>query len=51
MAESMQQALEQAGVTPQTVSESGVASSGGREVNVGQAERWASAIGGGALAV
>jgi uncharacterized membrane protein len=52
MAESMQEALEQAGVTTDTVSGSGRGSGiGGRDVNVGEAERWASAIGGGALAV
>jgi uncharacterized membrane protein len=51
MAESMHEALQQAGVTPETVGDSGVAGIGGREVNVGEAERWASAIGGGALAV
>ena len=49
MAESMQEALEQAGVTPESVIAPG--NSGGRGVNVGQTERLASTIGGGALAI
>jgi uncharacterized membrane protein len=43
--ESMQDALQQAGVTNSTVSRQGAG------INVGEVERWASAIGGGALAV
>jgi uncharacterized membrane protein len=52
MAESMREAMEQAGVAQDVLgaSESGVIT-GGREVNVSEAERWASTIGGGALAV
>lgn len=54
MAETLREALEQAGVTPESIGQSGGGgggSVGGREVNVGEIERWASAIGGGALAV
>ncbi len=55
MAESMQEALEQAGVTPESVAGAregnGRSLFGGREVNVGQTERWVSTIGGGALAI
>ncbi|HEX8177409.1 MAG TPA: SRPBCC family protein [Pyrinomonadaceae bacterium] len=57
MAESMQEALEQAGVTgTETGNEGGergwnVPGMFSGEVNVGQTERWASALGGGALAV
>lgn len=47
--ESMQDALQQAGVTNSTISRQGSGQDAG--VNVGEVERWASAIGGGALAV
>jgi uncharacterized membrane protein len=51
----MQEALEQAGVTPESVAGAGEGNGGslfgGREVNVSQTERWASTIGGGALAI
>jgi uncharacterized membrane protein len=52
--ESMQEALQQAGVATgeDTAAQRGGGSSGqGADVNVGEIERWASAIGGGALAV
>src|SRR3954471_20767837 len=45
--ESMQEALQQAGVTNSETS----GASSGSETNVSEIERWASAIGGGALAV
>lgn len=56
MAESMQEAFEQAGVTGAETSGAGQRAWGvpgifSGDVNVGQTERWASAIGGGALAV
>jgi uncharacterized membrane protein len=56
MAESMQEALVEAGITKDDVSGGGNRTEGvpgifGGDVNVGEAERWASAIGGGALAV
>lgn len=51
MAESIREALEQAGVTPQAIGRSAGSSVGGCEVNVGETERWASTIGGGALAL
>jgi uncharacterized membrane protein len=47
--ESMQEALQQAGVTDIGMSTEGGSSSG--QTNVSEVERWASAIGGGALAV
>lgn len=47
--ESMQDALQQAGVTKSTISKQGSGQTS--ETNVGEVERWASAIGGGALAV
>jgi uncharacterized membrane protein len=46
--ESMQEALEQAGITKESLAEGGIRDS---EVNVGQTERWASAVAGGALAI
>lgn len=57
MAESMQEALEQAGVTSEDAGSSssqrlwGVPGFFSGGVNVGETERWASAIGGGALAI
>ncbi|HKS26382.1 MAG TPA: SRPBCC family protein [Pyrinomonadaceae bacterium] len=58
MAESMQEALEQAGVTASETGSGSGSESGWNvpgifsgDVNVGQTERWASALGGGALAV
>jgi uncharacterized membrane protein len=52
MAESMQEALQQAGLTgDQNTGGSSQGSGGSREVNVGEIERWASSIGGGALAL
>lgn len=48
--ESIQDALEQAGVTNNMQGRGQTGGAGG-ETNVGEAERWASAIGGGALAV
>lgn len=47
--ESMQDALQQAGVSNSTISRQGSGQSA--TTNVGEVERWASAIGGGALAV
>jgi uncharacterized membrane protein len=50
MAESMQEALEQAGLAGGQ-SAGSMQSTGSGEVNVGEIERWASSIGGGALAL
>lgn len=46
--ESMQEALQQAGITKDSLEQGGVRDS---NVNVGQTERWASAVAGGALAI
>jgi uncharacterized membrane protein len=46
--ESMQEALQQAGITKDSLEQGGVRDS---SVNVGQTERWASAVAGGALAI
>src|ERR1044071_585431 len=46
--ESMQEALQQAGITKDSLEQGGVRNS---DVNVGQTERWASAVAGGALAI
>lgn len=51
MAESMQEALEQAGITGADGAGNESDAQGGRSVNVSEVERWGSALGGGALAI
>ena len=51
MAESMQEALQQAGLAGDQGTGSLQGTEGGHGVNVGEIERWASSIGGGALAL
>lgn len=49
--ESMQEALQQAGVTSEQGESNSSSSGSNSDVNVGQTERWASALAGGALAI